>query len=94
MLGELLGKDGMAELEESVALLEQCPGRVERARALAALGAELRRARRPTDAREPLRRALELAEVSEALALAEHARSKLYATGARPRTTAWTAWSP
>ena len=88
VLGELLGKDGMAELEESVALLEQCPGRVERARALAALGAELRRARRPTDAREPLRRALEPAEVSGALALAEHARSELYATGARPRTTA------
>ncbi len=88
VLGELLGKDGMAELEESVALLEQCPGRVERARALAALGAELRRARRPTDAREPLRRALELAEVSGALALAEHARSELYATGARPRSTA------
>jgi ATP/maltotriose-dependent transcriptional regulator MalT len=88
VLGELLGKDGMAELEESVALLDQCPGRVERARALAALGAELRRARRPTDAREPLGRALELAEVSGALALAEHARSELYATGARPRSTA------
>ena len=88
VLGELLGKDGMAELEEAVALLEQVPGRVERARALAALGAELRRARRPTDAREPLGRALELAEVSGAMALAEHARSELYATGARPRSTA------
>ena len=88
VLGELLGRDGVAELEESVALLERCPGRVERARALAALGAELRRARRPRDAREPLGRALELAEVSGAMALAEHARSELYATGARPRSTA------
>jgi DNA-binding CsgD family transcriptional regulator len=88
VLGELLGPEGTAELEEAVALLEQCPGRVERARALAALGAEVRRARRPTEAREPLRRALELAEVSGAQSLAEHVRSELYATGARPRTTA------
>jgi DNA-binding CsgD family transcriptional regulator len=88
VLGELLGKDGTAELEEAVALLELCPGRVERARALEALGAEIRRARRPSEAREPLRRALELAEVSGAKALAEHVRSELYATGARPRSTA------
>jgi DNA-binding NarL/FixJ family response regulator len=88
VLGELLGQEGMAELEEAVALLEASPQRIERARALAALGAEVRRARRPTDAREPLRRALELAEVSGAKALAEHARSELYATGARPRSTA------
>jgi DNA-binding CsgD family transcriptional regulator len=87
-LGELLGKDGMAELEQAVDLLELSNERTERARALAALGAELRRARRPTDAREPLRRALEIAEVSGATALAEHVRGELYATGARPRTTA------
>jgi DNA-binding NarL/FixJ family response regulator len=88
VLGELLGKDGMAELEQAVELLDASPDRLERARALAALGAELRRARRPTDAREPLRRALEIAEVSGAKALEEHVRSELYATGARPRTTA------
>jgi DNA-binding NarL/FixJ family response regulator len=88
VLGELLGKDGMSELEQAVELLESSPQRIERARALAALGAELRRARRPSDAREPLRRALELAEVAGARALEEHARSELYATGARPRTTA------
>jgi DNA-binding NarL/FixJ family response regulator len=71
------------------------PGRVpdvvhelERAKALAALGEALRRARRPTDAREPLRKALELAEVSGATALVERIRSEIYATGARPRTTA------
>jgi DNA-binding NarL/FixJ family response regulator len=78
----------MAELEESVALLEHSTARIERARALGALGAEIRRARRPSEAREPLRRALELAEVAGAKALAEHVRSEFYATGARPRTTA------
>ena len=88
VLGELLGKDGTAELEQAVELLERSSQRIERARALAALGAELRRARRPTDAREPLRRALEICEVTGAKALEEHVRSELYATGARPRTTA------
>jgi DNA-binding NarL/FixJ family response regulator len=88
VLGELRGPEGVGELEEAVELLERSPQRIERARALAALGAELRRARRPTDAREPLRRALELAEQSGAQALVEHVRSELYATGARPRTTA------
>jgi DNA-binding NarL/FixJ family response regulator len=88
VLGELLGNEGVPELEEAVALLEHSNQRLERARALGALGAEIRRARRPSDAREPLRRALELAEVAGATALAEHVRSELYATGARPRTTA------
>ncbi len=88
VLGELLGKDGIAELEQAVELLEASDQRLERARALAALGAEIRRARRPSDAREPLRRALEIAEVAGAKALEEHVRSELYATGARPRTTA------
>ena len=88
VLGELRGPAGMEELEEAAALLERSNQRIERARAYAALGAELRRARRPTDARDPLRRALELAEQSGAHGLAEHVRSELYATGARPRTTA------
>jgi DNA-binding NarL/FixJ family response regulator len=79
---------GMAELEEAAELLEVSSQRIERARALAAVGAELRRARRPTDAREPLRRALELCEITGAKALEENVRSELYATGARPRTTA------
>jgi DNA-binding NarL/FixJ family response regulator len=88
VLGELLGKDGIAELEQAVELLEASDQRLERARALAALGAEIRRARRPSDAREPLRRPLEIAEVAGAKALEQHVRSELYATGARPRTTA------
>jgi DNA-binding NarL/FixJ family response regulator len=88
VLGELKGPGGLEELEEAATLLERSDQRIERARAFAALGAELRRARRPTDAREPLRRALELAEKAGAGALAENVRSELYATGARPRTTA------
>jgi DNA-binding NarL/FixJ family response regulator len=88
VLGELRGPEGMDELEEAVRLLERSNQRIERARAFAAVGAELRRARRPTDARDPLRRALELAEQSGAHALAENVRSELYATGARPRSTA------
>src|SRR6185295_7525350 len=48
----------------------------------------LRRERRPSDAREPLRRALEIADGCAADSLVEHIRSELYATGARPRTTA------
>ncbi len=88
VLGELKGPEGLEELEEAATLLERSNQRIERARAFGALGAELRRARRPTDAREPLRRALELAEQSGARTLAENVRSELYATGARPRTTA------
>jgi DNA-binding NarL/FixJ family response regulator len=47
-----------------------------------------RRTRRPTEAREPLRQALELAEKCACPPLVESVRSELYATGARPRTAA------
>ncbi len=50
-------------------------------------GATLRRERKPTDAREPLRRALELAELCDAGGLAAEVRTELYATGSRPRPT-------
>jgi ATP/maltotriose-dependent transcriptional regulator MalT len=86
--GTIRRDDGLEDLEEAVRLLESSPSRLERAKALAALGSALRRARRPTEAREPLRRALELAEVCGAAALAEQARSELYSTGSRPRTAA------
>ena len=81
------GEDGLDDLQEAVDVLEGSPARLELAKALAALGAALRRARRRRDAREPLRRALELASACcGAGALAEHVRTELYATGARPRT--------
>jgi DNA-binding CsgD family transcriptional regulator len=88
VLGTILRTDGIEQLEESCALLEQTPARLEQAKALAALGGTLRRARKPTEAREPLRRALELADVCGAQPLVEAVRAEIYATGARPRTTA------
>ena len=88
VLGAVRGQAGLADLEEAVALLEDTPERLELAKALAALGTAMRLARRPTDAREPLRRALELATVCGAEPLAEHARTELYAAGVRPRREA------
>jgi DNA-binding CsgD family transcriptional regulator len=75
-------------LEQAVEILEGSHARLELAKALADLGATLRRERRPSDARESLRRALELADACAADGLVEHVRSELYAAGARPRTTA------
>ena len=69
-------------------MLDGTAARLELAKSFAALGSALRLARKPSDAREPLRRALELAQVCGATALADHARSELYATGARPRKAA------
>ena len=79
---------GLAQLEEAVQVLAASPAKLEHAKALAALGSALRRGRQPSDAREPLREALELATACGATPLAEHARSELYASGARPRSEA------
>ena len=86
--GTIEREDGLDHLEEACALLEHAPARLERAKALAALGETLRHARRPTEAREPLRLALELADICGATALVERTRAEIYATGARPRTAA------
>jgi DNA-binding NarL/FixJ family response regulator len=87
-LGEIEGDAGLPRLEEAVDVLGQSQARLERARALAALGGALRRGRRPTDAREPLRQALELAEACACPPLVESIRAELRAAGARPRTAA------
>ncbi len=87
-MGEIERGEGIPRLEEAVRVLEGSTARLEHALALAALGATLRRARRPTDAREPLRRALELAEACGADGLVERARGELHATGVRPRAAA------
>ena len=86
--GVLLRDDGVDHLREAVAVLETSQARLERAKALFALGCALRHAREPTEARDPLRRALELATACGAKGLAEDVRSELAAAGARPRTTA------
>jgi DNA-binding CsgD family transcriptional regulator len=78
-------EDGIATLREAVAVLEATPARLEHARALASLGAALRREGHRAEAREPLRGALDLADRLGAVRVAEEARLELAATGARPR---------
>ena len=59
--------------------------RLEHARAMADLGAALRRAGQRVDSREILRPALDLAHRCGALALTERTRTELIAAGGRPR---------
>jgi DNA-binding NarL/FixJ family response regulator len=77
-------------LREAVELGAASAARLEHAKALVALGSELRRDRKPSDSREPLRRGLELAEQCGAQPVAELARSELYAAGGRPKRGALT----
>jgi DNA-binding CsgD family transcriptional regulator len=88
VLGTILRADGIELLEEACAVLERAPARLEHAKALAALGSALRRAGKPTEAREPLRRALELGDMCGARGLVGGVRIEIYATGARPRRSA------
>jgi DNA-binding CsgD family transcriptional regulator len=83
-----LVEDGERRLEllrESVAALEPTAARLELSRSVIELGAALRRANRRQEAREPLRRGMDLARRSGALALAERAHVELRAAGAKPR---------
>lgn len=79
------GAVGLAMLEEAASVLARSSARLEQARALTDFGAALRRANRRADAREPLRRALDLAVQCHAAPLADLARQELVAAGARPR---------
>jgi DNA-binding CsgD family transcriptional regulator len=88
VLGTVRGDAGLEDLRAAVEVLEPSTARLERAKALFALGVAVRRARQPTESREPLRRALELATACGATALAEDCRGELAASGARPRNTA------
>ena len=83
------GRDGIELLEQSVAVLESSPMRLELAHSLTELGAALRRAGARTAAREPLRRALDLAARCGATPLVQRARDEALAAGARPRRP-WT----
>jgi DNA-binding NarL/FixJ family response regulator len=78
------------DLAEAVDVLEATPARYELALALADHGASLRRAGQRTQAREPLLRALDLAERTGAAGLAAEVKRELLATGARPRRAALT----
>ncbi len=79
------GPAGLGLLREAVSTLERSPARLEHARALTDLGAALRRRGHRTDARDPLRKGLDLADRCGASALAARAREELITTGARPR---------
>ena len=84
--GLILGGDeGLARLHDAVAQLERSPARRELARSLIELGAALRRRGERKAAREPLRRALDLASAGGLVATAERAREELRVTGARIR---------
>jgi len=77
------GDDGLAQLQDAVAHLERSPARHELARSLIELGAALRRGGERKAAREPLRRALDLAAEGGLVATGERAREELRVTGAR-----------
>lgn len=88
ILGALRRGDGLPELQEAAEILEGSTARLEYARALASLGTALRLARRPTEAREPLSQALEIATGAGATPLADRVRAELAAAGLRPRAMA------
>jgi DNA-binding CsgD family transcriptional regulator len=84
------GSRGLALLRDAVELLERSPARLVLAEALVEHGAALRRAGDRVLAREPLRRALDIAAACGAQPLAERARQELTTTGIRVRRNAQT----
>jgi DNA-binding CsgD family transcriptional regulator len=79
------GQDGQALLGEAIEVLAGPDTRLEQARALADLGALLRRSNHRIEARPLLRQAVDTAHHLGAEALAVRAETELRATGARPR---------
>jgi DNA-binding CsgD family transcriptional regulator len=79
------GAGGIELLRRAVSLLEGSGARLEHARAMADLGAALRRAGQRAESREFLRLALDIAHRCGALALRERTHSELIAAGGRPR---------
>lgn len=75
------GRERLDLLADAVGVLDGSPVRLYRARALAELGAAMRRANQRSAAREPLREALELARRCGAATLARRAYDELLATG-------------
>ena len=73
------------QLWEAAAIYERVDSPIDLARTLVEIGSALRRDRRPAAARDPLRRALDLARACGARPLAERAEHELRASGARPR---------
>jgi DNA-binding CsgD family transcriptional regulator len=82
------GREGEALLRDAVSTLAGADAKLERARAIVDLGAQLRRANRRREARELLREGLDVAHRAGARPLAARAETELRATGARPRRIA------
>ncbi len=82
------GEERIELLARALNALEPAPAPLERATALIALGGALHAERSPTEAREPLRQALETAAECGAEPLVERARGALFAAGGRPRRDA------
>jgi DNA-binding CsgD family transcriptional regulator len=79
------GNDRIDLLEQSVAVLDKTPMRLELAHSLTELGAALQRSGGCIAARPPLRQALDIAHRCGATSLAARAREEALAAGARPR---------
>jgi len=79
------GSHGIELLRQAVDALSHSTARLEQARAIADLGAALRRAGHRAESREILRTALDLAHRCGARALTETIHTELIAAGGRPR---------
>jgi DNA-binding CsgD family transcriptional regulator len=79
------GRRGIELLRQAVGVLVGSGARLEHARAMADLGAALRRAGQRAESRDILRQALDLAHRCGALAMTERTRNELLAAGGRPR---------
>lgn len=75
----------VTSLSDAASLLQPTPARRALAHTLTDLGVALHTTNRPAEAREALRKALDLADASGAAPLSERAHRALLATGARPR---------
>jgi DNA-binding CsgD family transcriptional regulator len=83
--GTVLGRDGLDDMADGVALLRNADMMLPLARGELTYGSALRAAGRRTDAQDALRRALDVAERSGARRVAALAHEELVAAGARPR---------
>lgn len=81
--GLMAGDDGLDRLRRAVEILEESPAILELGRAELGLGSALRRTNSRAEAREPLRRALEIGRRTGSARLARLAREELDATGER-----------
>jgi DNA-binding CsgD family transcriptional regulator len=84
------GDDAIELLRSAVGMLDGCGARVEQARALADLGAAIRRGGHPAQARPVLRDAVALADEVRVVAVADAARAELRLAGGRARRRALT----